>query len=200
MSTGIAPPTVTAFSPPAPRRMTTEEMLALPEDGKERWLINGELREKPMTVRNRFHSDVLICVGTVLKNWRDQQPEPRGKVLGGEAGIRLRRSPDLTVGVDVVYVPPDMITVQTEETTLVDGLPSLIVEILSPNDTVEEINEKIDSYRAAGVPHVWVIDPYQRTLVVHRPNELPALFNLNQEVTAEPQLPGFRTPVARLFD
>jgi Uma2 family endonuclease len=74
------------------------------------------------------------------------------------------------------------------------------VEILSPNDTVEEINEKIDAYRAAGVPHIWVIDPYQHMLVVHRPNELPALFNRNQDVTAEPQLPGFRTPVARLFD
>lgn len=186
--------------PPAPRRMTTEEMLALPEDGKERWLINGELREKPMTVHTRFHSDVMACVTTVLKVWRDQQPEPRGKGYCGEAGVRLRRNPDLTVGVDVVYVPPDVVTVQTEETTLVDGVPALIVEILSPNDTVEEINEKIDSYRAAGVPHVWVIDPYQRTLVVHRPNELPTLFNLKQDVIAEPQLPGFRTSVARLFD
>src|SRR5690348_15450672 len=187
MSTGIAPPTVTAFSPPAPRRMTTEEMLALPEDGKERWLINGELREKPMTVRNRFHSKIMACVVAVLKNWLDQQPIPRGEVLCGEAGVRLRRNPDLTVGVDVVYVPPDVVTVQTEETTLVDGVPSVVVEILSPNDTLAEINEKIDAYRTAGVPHVWVIDPYQRTLVVHRPNELPTLFNLNQDVTAEPQ-------------
>jgi len=180
--------------------MTTEEMLALPQDGADRWLINGELREKPVTVRNRFHSDVKVCVSTVLKNWRDHQPEPRGKVYGGEAGIRLRRNPDVTVGVDVAYVPPDVVTVQTDETTLVDGIPSLVVEILSPNDTVEEINEKIDAYRAAGVPHIWVIDPYQHMLVVHRPNELPALFNRNQDVTAEPQLPGFRTAVARLFD
>jgi Uma2 family endonuclease len=201
MSSAAAPPPVAPISPPpVPRRMTTEEMLALPKDGKERWLINGELREKPMTIRNRFHSDVLICVGTVLKNWRDQQPEPRGKVYGGEAGIRLRHNPDLTVGVDVVYVPPDVVTVQTDETTLADGIPSLVVEILSPNDTVEEINERIAAYRAASVPHIWFIDPYQRTLVVHRPREQPELFNPTQEVTAEPQLPGFRTSVARLFD
>lgn len=201
MSTAAAPPTVAPYTrPPAPRRMTTEEMLALPDDGTERWLVNGELREKPMTVRNRFHSDILICVGTVLKNWRDQQPGPRGKVYGGEAGIRLRRNPDLTVGVDVVYVPPDVVTIQTDETTLVDGIPSLVVEILSPNDTVDEINEKIAAYRSAGVPHIWVVDPYQRMLVVHRPNELPVLFNPTQDVTAEPQLPGFRTSVARLFD
>ncbi|HKB04330.1 MAG TPA: Uma2 family endonuclease [Gemmataceae bacterium] len=200
MSTAVVPPPLPPVGPPAKRRMTTEEMLALPRDGKERWLIDGELREKPMTVRNRFHSEVLVSVATALKTWRDQQPEPRGKVLGGEAGVRLRRNPDLTVGVDVVYVQPEVATVQTEQSTLVEGVPALVVEILSPNDTVEEINEKINGYLSAGVPHVWIIDPYQRTLVVRRQNEPAALFNPTDEVAAEPQLPGFRTPVSRLFE
>ena len=44
--------------------VTTEQLLAMPDDGMERWLIRGELREKPMTVRNRFHSRALIRVGT----------------------------------------------------------------------------------------------------------------------------------------
>jgi Uma2 family endonuclease len=201
MSTGIAPPTAAAFSPPpGPRRMTTEEMLALPDDGMERWLINGELREKPMTVRNRFHSDVMACLTTVLKLWRDMRPEPRGKVYCGEAGIRLRRNPDVAVGADAMYVSPEVLAAQADETTLLDGIPSLVVEILSPNDTVEEINEKIGAYRTAGVPHIWVIDPYLHTLTVHRPNGQPVLFNVSQEVTAEPELPGFRIPVAKLFD
>jgi Uma2 family endonuclease len=200
MSTAVVPPPLPPVGPPAKRRMTTEEMLALPRDGKERWLIDGELREKPMTLRSRFHSEVMVCVATVLKNWRDHQPHPRGTVLAGEAGVRLRRNRDLTVGVDVVYVPPDVATVQTAESTLVEGVPALVVEILSPNDTVEEINEKITAYLSAGVPHVWVLDPYPRTLVVHRPNGQPALFNPPQEVSAEPQLPGFRTPVSRLFE
>jgi Uma2 family endonuclease len=198
---GLAPPMNSSFVPIAsPRRMTTEEMLALPDDGKDRWLINGELREKPMTIRNRFHSDAMVCVSSVLKNWRDQQSAPRGKVYCGEAGVRLHRNPDVTVGVDVVYVPPEVVTVQTDATTLIDGIPSLVVEILSPSDTVEEINEKIAAYRTAGVPHIWVIDPYQRVLVVHRPNEVPVLFNPKQEITAEPQFPEFRTSVAKLFE
>jgi Uma2 family endonuclease len=201
MSTGVAPPTAAAFSPsPGPRHMTTEEMLALPDDGTERWLINGELREKTMTVRNRFHSAVMVCVSTVLKNWRDQQTEPRGKVYCGEAGLRIRRNPDTTAGVDVMYVPPDVVDVQTDRTTIVEGIASLVVEILSPSDTVEEVNEKIAAYRAAGVPHIWVIDPSEQTLVVYRPNQRPALFSSPDEVTAEPELPGFRTPVAKLFD
>src|SRR5688572_30356502 len=47
----------------APKLMTVEEFLALPEDGVERWLIRGQLREsrpeqegEGMTKRNRIHS------------------------------------------------------------------------------------------------------------------------------------------------
>ena len=84
--------------------MTTKEMLALPENGMERWLIAGELRERPMTVRNRFHSRVMACVTTELELWLRQQSPPRGQVRCGEAGCRLRRNPDTTVGINVVYV------------------------------------------------------------------------------------------------
>ncbi|MHB1422249.1 MAG: Uma2 family endonuclease [Gemmataceae bacterium] len=180
--------------------MTTEELLALPDDGMERWLIEGELRERPMTVRNRFHSRAMIRVGKFLDNWLDEQPPPRGQVLGGEAGVRLRRDPDSTVGVDVVYVSADVIVRQTQETTLIEGVPVLVVEILSPKDTIEEIHEKIMVYHSAGVPLVWVLDPYDRTVRIYRPGAMPELFNVSQELSGEPNLPGFRVPVARLFE
>jgi hypothetical protein len=47
--------------------MTTEEMLALPEAGIDRELIRGELRERPMTKRNRWHSRATIRLGYL---WR----------------------------------------------------------------------------------------------------------------------------------
>ena len=71
--------------------MTTEEMLALPADGVGRWLIDGELREKPTTVCNRHHSTIMATVTTVLGVWLRQQPKPRGRILCGEAGIILSR-------------------------------------------------------------------------------------------------------------
>src|SRR2546423_3479603 len=94
---------------------TTEELLALPEDGIERDLIRGQLRELGMTRRNRRHSETEPSVVAVLKEWLKRQPEPRGTVLSGEAGFRLRRDPDTTVGIDVAYIsaetaranPPD---------------------------------------------------------------------------------------------
>jgi Uma2 family endonuclease len=75
----------------------------------------------------------------------------------------------------------------------------LAVEILSPKDVLEEVNEKIDGYLEAGVSLVWVIDPYRRTVEIFRPGAEPALVNVEQELSAEPHLPGFRVPVAQLF-
>jgi Uma2 family endonuclease len=47
---------------------------------------------------------------------------------------------------------------------------------------------------------VWIIDPVLRTVTVCRPDAEPALFNVNQELTAEPHLPGFRVAVAEIFE
>ena len=153
-----------------------------------------------MTVRNRFHSAILAAVCAVLKLWLWQLPLPRGQVLGGEAGVRLLRDPDVIVGIDVVYVSPEVVVRQTDDTTLIDGVPTLAVEILSPSDTVQEINDKLALYRRAQVPLVWVIDPYVKTVTVHAAGSAPVLFSITQELSAEPHLPGLRVPVSRLFE
>ena len=187
--------------------LTTADLLAMPDDGVERWLIRGELREKHptrqdqrMTIRNWFHSRVMVRVSKVLDNWLDQQPEPRGTVLAGEAGVRLSHDPESTVGVDVIYVSADVAGRQGDDTTLIDGVPVLAVEILSPNDTIEDTSEKVTEYLRAGTRLVWVVDPYDHTVRVYRPDARPQLFNEDQELAAEPHLPGFRVPVARLFE
>jgi Uma2 family endonuclease len=183
----------------APALLTTEEMLALPANGTARWLIRGQLREEPMTVRNRWHSRIMVRVAQLLANWLDRQPEPRGSVLCGEAGVRLRRDPDTTVGIDVVYISAELAARQGDETSLIDGVPILVVEILSPSDTQEQIDEKLDSYLQAGVRVVWVIDPHDRTLVVYRPGAEPAMVNARQELSGDPDLPDFRVPLASFF-
>ena len=179
--------------------MTTEELLALPNDGIDRWLIQGQLREKPTTVRNRTHSRIMARISYLLEKWLGSQPEPRGQVLCGEAGCRLRRYPDTTVGMDVVYIAANLAQQESEDTTLIDGVPILIVEILSPSDTIEEIDEKIDLYQKAGVPVVWVIDSHDRTVAIYRPGMATEVANIRQELTAEPHLPGFRVAEAEVF-
>ena len=182
-----------------PELMTTEQLLALPDDGKERWLIRGELREKEMTRRNRGHSRTEGKIAYLLRRWMESQPEPRGEVLVGEAGVRLRRNPDTTVGVEVAYVSAQTADADPHEERFLDGIPVLVVEILSPSDSEEEINEKLRSYIDAGVKFAWVVDPRFRTITVYRPDAEPELFNVNDTISGEPHLPGFNVAVAEVF-
>jgi Uma2 family endonuclease len=179
--------------------MTTEELLAIPDDGVERWLIRGQLREQGMTRRNRWHGGVEAKISYFLWAWLRQQPEPHGQVLSGEVGCRLRRNPDTSVGVDVMYISADLADREPEDTSLIDGPPILAVEILSPSDKLEEITEKVDEYLRAGVALVWVVDPHFHTVTVYRPDAAPQMFNVSEELTGEPHLPGFRVAVADIF-
>jgi Uma2 family endonuclease len=187
MSTVVSPPLI-----------TTEEMLALPENGVDRELIRGRLREKPMTRRNRQHSRSESRIVTILEIWNETRPEPRGEVVSGEAGFRLRRDPDSTVGIDVAYVSAE-VAAREPDAAYFEGPPVLAVEILSPSDTQEDIDEKVELYLETGVAIVWVVNPRFRTVTVYRPGADPAMFSGSQELTAEPHLPGFRVTVDRLF-
>ena len=181
------------------KRMTVDELLALPDDGKERWLIGGELWEREMTKRNRFRARLVVRVAYLLEEWCQKQPEPRGEVVGGEAGFILRRDPATTAGLDVAYVSSHTRSTQTNLTTMYDGPPVLAVEILSPNNTHEEVASKVRDYLACGVALVWVIDPDFGTVTVYQPGREPSLFNRTETISADPHLPGFSCPVAEFF-
>jgi Uma2 family endonuclease len=180
--------------------ITTEELLAMPQDGVERELIRGELRERPMTRRNPRHSSAEAAVAGLLRQWWKQQPEPRGQVFSGEAGFRILRNPDTTVGIDVAYILAELAVRTPQKARLIDGPPILAVEILSPSDTQEDITDKIGDYLAAGVPLVWVIETVFRTVSVYRPDTEPEMFNVRQELSAEPHLPGLRVAVSEIFE
>lgn len=184
------------MSVPATPRMTTEELLAMHDDGVERWLIRGQLREKPTRLKDRLHAAILARLGRFLSDWNDGQCRPTGEVLGGQVGCRVRRQPDSLIGIDLAYVS---LEVPNDSCGFVDGSPLLAVEILSPDDVIGDVDEKIDEYLATGVRVVWVIDPHDRTVTIYRPDDDPELVNDSQELTGEPELPCFRVPLALLF-
>jgi Uma2 family endonuclease len=190
-----------------PKVWTAEDLLAMPDDGVERWIIKGQLREKPsefpevkMTVRNRHHSEAMSFIAATLVIWLRTLPKPRGSIFSGEVGVILPGQTD-TVGVDVVYVPQDVVAVQNDDnTTLIEGMPILAVEILSPNDTHEQIEEKIDTYLDAGVALVWTVNVTRRTVTIFRTGHEPESFNLTHRLPEFPQMPGFAPSVAELFE
>ena len=187
----------------ASKLMTLEEFFALPDDGVERWLIRGELREKrdsDMTRRNKPHSITEARLTKILGVWLDTQLQPRGEVVCGEAGFILRRDPiAATAGVDVALITAAQADSRDPKTNMIVGPPPLIAEVLSPHDTEEEVADRVEEYLDCGVPLVWIISTYYRTVRVHRPGAEPVQFNRSQILSGDPELPGFSCPVAALF-
>jgi hypothetical protein len=122
--------------------MTAEQLLALPRNGIDRELIRGGLRERPQTVRNWIHSGIGACVAAELIRCLDESPEPRGRVVAGEAGFRLGSNPDTVVGDDVAYPSPEHVQTRSPS-ALFEGSPVLAVEVLCPSDKQEEIDAKV---------------------------------------------------------
>jgi Uma2 family endonuclease len=187
MSTGVIP-------------MTSDDLWSMPDDDKfERWLIDGELRERPMTLRSPGHAGAVIAIGMLLANWCRTRPQPRPKGFAGDIYFRLRRDPDTNVGIDVALATPDQVAGLTPEARFIEGPPLLAVEVLSASDVVQDIQEKIDSYLEHGTPLVWIVDPFDSTVTLYRPGASPVMVNETQELSGDPELPGFRCRVAEIF-
>jgi Uma2 family endonuclease len=179
--------------------MTVEELLALPDDGIDRELIRGELRESLMTTRSTPHCLAMTNLAFLIGVWLKQQPRPRGRLFTGDVRVIVRRNPDTFVGADLAYISADLAARTAKDASFIDGIPALTIEIMSPTDTAEGMAEKVREYLNAGVPIVWEVNPYYEVVAVHRPGALTESFNVSQELAAEPQLPGLRIPVAEIF-
>jgi Uma2 family endonuclease len=186
-----------------PRKMTAEELLAMPDDGVERWLIRGELRENQRAdfrLNTPDHCSAMTSVVAFLAAWIRCQLEPRGAIYCGNALFSLRESNTTVVGIDVAYVSAERRASTPRGSKIIEGVPVLAVEILSPSDLHSDISEKIQEYLDTGVMLVWVVDPDFETVTAFTKDYEPRLFSRGQELQAEPQLPGFKARVAELFE
>jgi Uma2 family endonuclease len=174
---------------------TPEDLLALPDDGKGYELVGGRLVEKNM---GAFASWVAGRVLQLLAAFG--QDLGRGWVLDSEGSyqcfaddprkvrkpdvsfIRRGRLPDERIPAGHVPIPPD-----------------LAVEVVSPNDTVYELDAKVDEYLAAGVPLVWVVNPETRAVHVYRAGGSVERLSEEDELTAPEVVPDLRCRVADLF-
>ena len=77
--------------------------------------------------------------------------------------------------------------------------PDLAVEVISPKDLVEALEEKLEDYRRAGVPLIWVINPRSRTARVHRKDGTASDLHEEDELSGEDVIPGFRCPLREIL-
>jgi Uma2 family endonuclease len=77
--------------------------------------------------------------------------------------------------------------------------PDIAVEVISPNETYEEVEAKVAEYRSAGVKLTWVISPKSKTVLIRRLDGTCAEVNEAGTLSGEDVLPGFTCTVAELF-
>jgi Uma2 family endonuclease len=77
--------------------------------------------------------------------------------------------------------------------------PDLVVEIVSPSNTVSEIQGKVSDYLDAGTRLVWVVEPRGRTVTVYRSRDDIRIQTSSQEIEGNQVLPGFRVAVSEFF-
>ena len=110
--------------------------------------IEGEVLER--NVGKRRHGYAQMHIGI----WFGRRADlPR---LVPISEFRTRVGPNRIRIPDVVLCEPPL----SDEEVLTSP-PYLCIEIMSPDDTMAAMQDRLDDYLHFGVPNIWVIDPYK---------------------------------------
>jgi Uma2 family endonuclease len=79
-------------------------------------------------------------------------------------------------------------------------IPDLCIEIVSKNDSFDDVLGKVERYLDDGVKLVWVIDQKQRIVIVYRQgSNQHTTLRVGDTLSGEDVLPGFTLAVADIF-
>jgi Uma2 family endonuclease len=180
------------IAPPETKLITGDELLEMGDIGPCE-LIDGRI--VPMAPTGGEHGFVEFNLGTELRSFVRQHK--LGWVMGGEVGIYTRRNPDRVRGADVLFISKERAT--ERPAGFLKTAPELVVEVISPTDRWQDIQQKIEEYFAIGVRWIWVVEPDNRAVRVYRSiNEVQKLEE-SDTLVGEGTLAGFTLPVAEIF-
>jgi len=175
---------------------TEAELQALPDDGYNYEVVNGELVMSP---KNNFQHENL-CGRLFLELANFNRQHRLGVVLGSNLGCWMNnrncRAPDIS------FIPKARLqTLGFRPSTrkFLPGAPDLAVEVVSPSNTRAEIDERLKDFFASGAQIAWVVHPDEEFVeICHSPTDRKML-GVGAELEGEDLLPGFRYPIRDLF-
>ena len=147
--------------------MTAEDLLAMPDDGYEYELVEGELRRIPPASGEHSRIELYIAFCLMSFVYRNRL----GKVYGSDAGFHLTHSPDTILCPDASFVRTERVP-QDDRSGMMELAPDLVVEVVSPSNTINEMDDKVAAYLEAGTSLVWVVRPRRRQVTVYTPDGL----------------------------
>jgi Uma2 family endonuclease len=175
-------------------RLTAEAFWLLPETALHRSLIRGEVIERmPPGAR---HGVIATAFSLRLGIWAARQG---AGIVGTESGFILARDPDVVRGPDVYFIRAGRVPEGVIPEAFWTLAPDLVVEVVSPSETAEEVREKVRDFLAAGTPLVWVVYSRTREVVAHTPDGLARTFRGGDHLGDPAILPGFAHAVGEFF-
>jgi len=158
------------------------------------WEDGKVIRLSPGTLR---HNDTLTLVENLLNAYFSLKPVGRtldSPFMLNMKVLKRKREPDLMILLD--DTPRDM----TE--TMISTPPDICIEVVSTESITRDYIKKFSEYEAFGVGEYWILDPLRSATSFHRLNatgKYEQVFPNEDGDYQTPLLPGFRLPVATLW-
>jgi Uma2 family endonuclease len=178
-----------------PKKVWTEaELQALPDDGYDHELVDGELVMSP---KNNFrHGDICIRISAALVNFVNSRR--LGVVCDSSTGFWMQnrncRAPDIS------FISKERLRGKKRaDNAFFQGAPDLAIEVLSPNNTPDEITKRLKDFFSSGTRLAWIINPQDESAEVCHSPTVRRLVGPGGMLDGEDVVPGFQLNLAELF-
>ena len=182
----------------ADTRLTYDDFVLFPDDGKRHEIIDGEHYVTPAP--NVRHQVLVRRLVYDLEHYFRAHPQT-GQVFAAPLDVLL--SAYDIVEPDLLVVTGDQSGILTEKN--VQGPPALVIEVLSKSTRKRDAQTKRRLFERTGVREYWLVDPELDAVQVFRPTAEGRLARV-AELTAEdggmvttPLLPGCQIDLRELF-
>ena len=181
---------------PLKKAWTEEELQRVPEDGFIHEVVDGQLTMSP---KNNFqHGNICTRLLVALAGFNEQHS--LGAILDSSTGFWMNnrncRAPD------VCFVSRNRLKAlgfKPSTRSFFPGAPDLAVEILAPNNTRSEMDERLKDFFESGTRTAWIINPEAESAEICHSIIRRQLIGRGGFLEGEDLLPGFRYPLANLF-
>ncbi len=182
---------------PATRLLAGDDLLNMSETATGGYeLIEGELVK--MSPTGLEHGAVELAVGAELRAWNKQYK--LGRVFVGEVGFYTRGDEHTVRAADAAFISYERLPTDTWLEGYSNISPDLVVEVISPGNSAEEIEEKTREWLDFGVRMVWIVYPKARRVHVYTSPDKPLILDSDAKIDGSDVLPGFHTPISTFFE
>ena len=178
--------------------LTEEQFFRLCSDNRDLFMeLTAQKELIIMAPEGLNSSERGTILTTDLTIWA--RKDGTGIAYGPAAGYKL---PNGAIrGPDASWVRRDRLAAFTKEELEKFGhlCPDFAAEVMSPSNTLTELQEKMSEYIANGARLGWLIDPYDARVYVYRPGHPVECLENPGTISGDPVLPGFVFEVSEIL-